>query len=111
MSIPPKAASTMAYLGPKAGVACWISGRYDTGVGISVKEFPSTFCVAEPERARFRAGLKLAEVWGGRYMPSGLLRSETQQLSMGDSEALSLQTLACSKDRPEEWRGWTDDES
>ena len=101
----------MAYLGPKAGVACWISGRYDTGVGISVKEFPSTFCVTEPDRARFRAGLKLAEVWGGRYMPSGLLRSETQQLSMGDSKALSPQTLACSKDRPEEWRGWTDDES
>ena len=52
----------MAYLGPKAGVACWISGRYDTDAGISVTEFPSTFCVAGPDRARFRAGLKLAEV-------------------------------------------------
>lgn len=85
----------MAYLGPKAGVACWISGRYDTDVGISVTEFPSTFCVAGPDRARFRAGLKLAAVWGGRYMPSGLLRSATQRLSMCDSKALSLQTLAC----------------
>ena len=95
----------MAHLGLKPGVACWGSGRCDTGAGISVKDVPSPFCVAVPECARFRASLRLAEVWGGRYMPSGFLRSETQRLSEGDSKALSPQMLACSKDRPEEWRG------
>ena len=83
----------MAHLGPKPGVACWGSGRCDIGDGISVKEFPSDFCVAGSESDRFRASLRLVEVWDGRYMASGFLRSGTQGLSIGDSRVQSSQTL------------------
>ena len=95
----------MTHLESKAGIACRGSGMCDTGVGISVKDIPSTFWVAGPENARFRASLRLVGVGGGRYMLSETLRSATQRMSMSDLNGLSPQMVSFWKDRLEEWGG------
>ena len=95
----------MAHLESKPGVTCWGSGMCDIGAGISVKDIPSTFCVAGPENGKFRVSLRLVGVVGGRYMVNGTLRSATQRISMSDLNALSPQMLAFSRDRLEERGG------